>query len=616
MGRVLAAGVLAATLVLAGGNARAACSGDCGGDGQVTVDELIACVDISLEIGPLDHCPACDRDRNGRVAIDEVVASVNLLLGLSSCEQCVPAGESCEVAACCADNACVDIDGAVGCRPRCSADSQCASGCCAELGPGTHACAPARYCAIPPVAVDTVVSTADGSSRVAEHTQWVVPGAASGPTVQVELARPRQRLHGVGAALTESSAYLLAQLPAAERADLLGALFAPDRGGLSVVRIVIGASDFSLEHRSLADAPVPDPDLSTFSIDRDRQWVIPVLREILAVNPAIEIVASPWSAPGWMKNTGSYLLGILQPEYEAAFARYLVRFLEAYRAEGIDVGWLTVQNEPAAIQISYPSMVMDPAQQARLVRDHLGPALVAAGLKTRVLTWDHNWCDAKPPGGCAGPAPASFPLDVLADTAGAHSLAGTAFHCYGGDQAVANDAVHDAWPGLQIWHTECSGGTWQSDPFTDTARLVITDRNHWSSATLLWNLALDSDHGPHLGGCDTCRGVVTVDPASGTWVPEVDRDVLATVARYGPQGSGVLETTASPGPVLVTGVCSPDHRPAAILLNTGGPTTATVRFGDLALPVDLAEHSLTAARAPQGATCELAEWLPLPPAPS
>lgn len=616
MGRVFAVGVLAATAVLAVGNARALCGGDCSGDGQVTVDELIACVEISLEIGPLDRCPTCDGDGNGRVAIDEILASVNLLLGRSPCAECVPAGASCEAAACCADHVCVDLDGSVGCQPRCAADSQCASGCCAELGAGVHACAPAQYCAIPPVAIDTVVSAADGSSRVAAQTRWVVPGAASGPTVQVELARPRQRIHGLGAALTESSAYLLAQLPAAERADLLEALFAADRGGLSVVRIVIGASDFSLEHRSLADSPVPDPDLSTFSIDRDRQWVIPVLREILTVNPSLEIVASPWSAPGWMKNTGSYLLGVLQPEHEATFARYLVRFLEAYRAEGIDVGWLTIQNEPAAIQITYPSMVMDPAQQARLVRDHLGPALLAAGLETRVLTWDHNWCDATPPGGCAGPAPASFPLAVLADSAGAPPFAGTAFHCYGGDQTAANDALHDAWPGLQIWHTECSGGTWQSDPFTDTARLVITDRNHWSSATLLWNLALDPDHGPHLGGCDTCRGVVTVDLAVGTWVPEVDRDVLATVARFGPQGSSVLDTTTSPGSVLATGVCSPDRRPAAILLNTGGPTAATVRFGELALPVELAERSLIAVRAPQGTTCELAEGLPLSPDPS
>ncbi len=466
------------------------------------------------------------------------------------------------------------------------------------------------------VEVDIVESTADGSIRAVERTDAVTPGTAAGPLVDVLLDQPRQRLHGVGAALTESSAHLIAGLPPAERRALIEALFSPDQGGMSVLRIVIGASDFSLEHRSLAESPVPDPDLTTFTIERDRRWVIPVLREILAVNPDIEIVASPWSAPGWMKNTGSYLYGVLEPEHEGVYAEYLIRFLDAYRAEGIDVSWLTVQNEPAAIQLTYPSMVMRPDQQARLVEDHLAAALVRTGLPTRVLTWDHNWCDAEPPGGCAGPAPPSFPLEVLTATDGGYPLAGTALHCYGGDQATANDAIHAAWPALQIWHTECSGGEWQADPFVDTSQLILTDRNHWSNASLLWNLALDPDHGPHLGGCDTCRGVVTVDPTTQTWESEVDRDVLATIARFGPRGSGVLHTTTPSAPDLTaTGVCSPDNRPAAVILNRGSATTATVRFGDLDLPIELAGRSLTAVRAPTGTTCSLADWAPLPAPP-
>lgn len=477
------------------------------------------------------------------------------------------------------------------------------------VGAGAAAAEPAVA-----VVVDTVVSTADRSARVQAQQRWVVPGVTSGPVVAVDGDAPRQRLHGVGASLTESSALLIAGLPAEERRSLLEELFAPDRGGLSVLRIVIGSSDFSLEHLGLADSPVPDTELSTFTIERDRRWVIPVLREILAINPTVEIIASPWSAPGWMKTTGVLSWGALEERHEGVYARYLVRFLEAYRAEGIDVDWLTVQNEPAAIQVTYPSMVMAADQQARLLRDHLGPALVEARLPTRVLSWDHNWCDARPPGGCVGTASTPFPLEVLAATGGAHPMAGAAFHCYGGDQAAANDAVHAADPDLQIWHTECSGGTWQRDPFADLARLLITDRNHWSNATLLWNLALDPDHGPHLGGCDTCRGVITVDPATDSWTPEVDQDVLATVARFGPQGSGVLETTASGG-LEASGVCGPDHRPAAVVWNPAGAMTASVRFDDLALLVELPERSVTAVRAPEGVSCELAPWPPLPEVP-
>lgn len=463
-----------------------------------------------------------------------------------------------------------------------------------------------------PVQIETVVSTADGSVRIGGQPRSVTPGAVSGPDVQVDLSGARQRLHGVGASLTESSAALIAGLPADQRHALLTELFAPDRGGLSVIRVVIGASDFSLEHRSLADSPSPDLDLTTFSIERDRRWVLPALREILAIAPDVEVVASPWSAPGWMKDTGQYVWGSLLETYEGAYARYLVRFVEAYRAEGVQVDWLTVQNEPAAVQLTYPSMVMSAAQQTRLLRDHLGPELAAAGLPTHVLSWDHNWCDARPPGGCVGTGPASFPLEVVAAIGDEHPLGGTAFHCYGGDQAQANDAVHAARPDRQLWHTECSGGTWQADPFADTVRLLLTDRNHWSNATLLWNLALDPFHGPHLGGCDTCRGVVTVDPAKGTWASEVDRDVLATVARFGPQGSGVLATTASDG-LLATGVCSPDRRPAAVVWNPGEAVTANIRFADLALPVELPGRSLTAVQAPEGTTCDLATWPPLPP---
>jgi glucosylceramidase len=244
-----------------------------------------------------------------------------------------------------------------------------------------------------------------------------------------------------------------------------------------------------------------------------------------------------------MKDPANILYGSLKPEYEDVYARYLVRYLEAYRDEGIPIGWLTVQNEPAAIQLTYPSMIMSSEQQARLVHDDLGPALGAAGLTTQVLIWDHNWCDAQLPGSCAGPAPPSFPFDVLTRVGATAPIAGTALHCYGGDQATANDALHEAWPDLRIWQSECSGGEWQgsrSDAFAATTQLVMTDRNHWSNATILWNLALDPGHGPHLGGCDTCRGVVTIDPTSDTWTPELERDVLATVSRFGGRGSGVL----------------------------------------------------------------------------
>jgi len=458
-----------------------------------------------------------------------------------------------------------------------------------------------------PRTATVLTSTADAALRLQESDADLRLSPRVAPTVEVHLDRPRQELAGVGAALTDASAHLIAGLPAPTRHRLLSALFDPRRGGLGVVRIVIGASDFSRVHASLDDSPVPDPDLTRFTIDADRAEIIPVLREILAIAPRVQIVASPWSAPAWMKDTGSYLYGRLLPEYEDAYARYLVRFLQAYRAAGVPVRWLTVQNEPAAIQLTYPSMLMDAEQQARLIHDDLGPALAQAGLDPQVLVWDHNWCDARPPGGCAGPAPASFPLEVLRLTGAAPPVGGTAFHCYGGDQATANEAVHAAWPTLAIWQTECSGGEWQGPrpaAFAQTATLVLEGWNHWANAELLWNLALDPDHGPHLGGCDTCRGVVTVDPATGAWTPELDRDVLATFGWAGGRGSRVLETSVDPASGLgATALCDPRGHVGVVVLNPGDATTATIGIGALAVQVRAPTQSLTAVRVPRVAPC-------------
>lgn len=459
-----------------------------------------------------------------------------------------------------------------------------------------------------PVLLDVVTSTGDGAARVEASQRWVERGAPGGAAVAIRLDRPRQRIRGVGASLTESSAWLIAGLPEAERRALLESLFDPAQAGVSVLRLTIGASDFSLEHLSLDESPVPDPELTAFSIERDRQWVIPVLQEILAIRPDIEIMGSPWSAPGWMKH-GNFVRGNLKPEFEDAFARYLVRFVEAYRDEGIPVDWLTVQNEPAAFQSTYPSMNMWPDQQARLLRDHLGPALALAGLATRVMIWDHNWCDAQFPGDCKGPAPPSFPFEVMAETGRIFPIAGTALHCYGGDQIVANEAIHDAWPDLEIWQTECSAGEWlgtRAQAFQSTAHRILNDWNHWANASLLWNLALDPDNGPHLGGCDTCWGVITVDPSDDSWVRELEWDALAIVARFGPPGSAVLETATAAGSGLVaTGVCSPERRAAAIVLNPGPATTVTIAFGDLHVPVEVGAASLTAVRAPAHVRCRL-----------
>lgn len=467
-----------------------------------------------------------------------------------------------------------------------------------------------------PSTLAAVVSSADGTQRVAATDLAVGPlTAGDDAQVTVALDAPRQPLFGVGAALTDASAHLLARLPAAERDDALRTLFAPDRGGLSVVRLVIGSSDFSRSIQSLDDSDEPDPTLAKFSIDHDRAEIIPIARQIMTINPDVRFIASSWSAPGWMKTTNDIIFGLLDPQYEGVYADYLVRFATEYRDAGVPIDRISVQNEPAALSLESPTMTMDTAQQIRVI-EAVGARLAAAGLDTRVLVWDHNWCTATPPGGCSAPAPPQAALDILDATDGGYPVAGTALHCYGGNQVAANNGIHDARPGLEIWQTECSGGDWngtRSQAFTGQATLVLRDYANWASASLLWNLALDPDHGPHTGGCNDCRGVLTVDPATSSWEPNLDFDVLATVARFAPAGSGALTTTLADAPAKLeaAAVCSPDHRAAVTLWNPGAATTVSVRFGASGFSVPLGAGTLTSVRAPEDVDCVVAEPLPL-----
>lgn len=216
------------------------------------------------------------------------------------------------------------------------------------------------------------------------------------------------------------------------------------------MRLTIGASDFSRRHYSLDDPPNggDDPALDHFSIEANRGDVIPVARAARALNPQLKLMASPWSAPAWMKDNRSLVQGRLAPAHYDAFARYLLRYVEAYRAEGLPIFALTVQNEPDFEPRDYPGMRLNAPERARLIGDHLGPMLAARADAPQLLDWDHNW--DKP----------QEPLAVLRDPAAGRHVAGVAWHCYQGEPD-AQTPVHDAFPGKDAYMTECSGGTWE-----------------------------------------------------------------------------------------------------------------------------------------------------------
>jgi glucosylceramidase len=409
------------------------------------------------------------------------------------------------------------------------------------------------------------VTTADQSRLLAREPDVALSsGAPVGNLIDVDPERRYQEMVGFGAAITDSSAWLIEKrLSAAQRAALLAELFGRDGGlGFNFTRISIGASDFSLSHYSLDDPPggAADPQLAHFSIAPNRDYLLPVLRAALAINPDLRIVASPWSPPGWMKTSGSMVRGRLRPDAYAPFASYLVKFVDAYAEDGIPIFALTIQNEPDFEPHDYPGMKLNAQERARIIGQFLGPMLAQRRTRPLLLDWDHNWIDPK------------SPRAVLADPVAAPFIAGVAWHCYRGD-VKAQGPVHDAHPDKDAYLTECSGGNWE--PRWERSlqwfvhQLIIGSVRGWSRGVLLWNLALDEQHGPHAGGCADCRGVVTIDSATGAITRNVEYYVLAHASRFVRPGARHIEsTTGVRGLESVAFQNADDGSIALIVLNT------------------------------------------------
>jgi len=413
------------------------------------------------------------------------------------------------------------------------------------------------------VDVQAWVTTADKSRLLARDSGLSFATRAAQPIrIDVDAGESFQTIVGFGAAVTDASAWLIqTRLNETQRAALLKELFGRDAGlGLSFTRISIGASDFSRSHYSLDDTPdgKPDPDLARFSIEPNRAELLPVLRAARAINPELRIVASPWSPPGWMKTSGSLVHGRLLPEAQPALAAYLVRFADAFAAEGVPLFALTLQNEPDYDTPDYPGMRLEAAERARIIGQFLGPMLAKRAGSPLILDWDHNW--DKP----------ESPLEVLADRQAAPFIDGVAWHCYGGSVA-SQMPVHDAHPDKNAYLTECSGGEWDKG-WADSLRwftreLIIGSTRGWSRGIVLWNLALDETHGPHAGGCGDCRGVVTIDSRSGAITRNLEYYVLGHASRFVMPGAHRIESTTGVKGLATVAFQNADGSMALIVLN-------------------------------------------------
>ena len=413
------------------------------------------------------------------------------------------------------------------------------------------------------VDVEAWVTTGDRSRLLARESGLSFATRATlANQIDVDADRRYQSIVGYGAAVTDASAWLIqTRLNEAQRAALLKELFGRDDGlGLSFTRISIGASDFSRSHYSLADTPdgKPDPDLKHFSIEPNRAELLPVLRAARSINPDLRIVASPWSPPGWMKTSGSLVHGRLLPEAQPALAAYLVRFSDEFAAEGVPLFALTLQNEPDYDTPDYPGMRLEAPERARIIGEFLGPMLAKRPGAPIILDWDHNW--DKP----------ESPLAVLADRQANPFIAGVAWHCYGGDVA-AQTPVHAAYPDKDAYLTECSGGEWDKG-WADSLRwftreLIIGSTRGWSRGIILWNLALDEQHGPHAGGCGNCRGVVTIDSRTGAITRNLEYYVLGHASRFVMPGAHRIESTTGVKGLASVAFQNPDRSMVLIVLN-------------------------------------------------
>lgn len=393
----------------------------------------------------------------------------------------------------------------------------------------------------PPVVsrVEVWLSTADHRLKLARQSDLVVrPNDASPADIAIDASARYQTMVGFGAAMTDASAWLLhTKLDAPRRRELLRELYGPPPNlNLDMMRLTIGASDFSLRLYTLDDIPFgqTDPTLRRFDVTANEEDVIPVVQEAMAIEPDLFVVASPWTAPAWMKTNENLIGGELQEQYESVYADYLVKYVDTYRGHGIPIAALTLQNEPAFSPISYPGMLMGPEQRARIVAKYLGPKLAGRRPPTRILDWDHNWSHPEQP------------LAVLGDPAAARYVDGVAWHCYEGSQHEQG-RVHRAHPDKNTYITECSGGDWElsvnGELLWFSRNLLVTGIRQWAKGAIYWNLALDENHGPHFGGCALCKGIVTIDSQTGAVTRNDEYYAIAHFSKFVTRGAVRLKST-------------------------------------------------------------------------
>jgi glucosylceramidase len=401
-------------------------------------------------------------------------------------------------------------------------------------------CSSSNDAVVPPVAPPVVVVN-DVDFWLTKGDQNVLLAKQSGnlgfntivnsyPNIEVNAAQKYQTIDGFGYTLTGGSASVINQLNATKKVALLQELFGTSETaiGVSYIRISIGASDLNSEPFTYNDIPVgaTDLDLTKFSLDKDRNGVLALLKQILTINPKILILATPWSAPLWMKDKNSFVGGKLQTKYYEVYAKYFVKYIQQMKAEGIAIDAITPQNEPLHGG-NNPSMEMSALEQMDFIKNHLGPAFKTANITTKIIAYDHN---------CDNP---NYPKAILADAVAYPFVDGSAFHLYAGDITALSE-VYNAYPAKNIYFTEqftASTGDFGGDLKWHLKNVIIGSMRNWSKNALEWNLANNAAFEPHTaGGCTTCKGALTINSGE-SFQRNVAYYIIAHASKFVPAGS-------------------------------------------------------------------------------
>lgn len=390
-----------------------------------------------------------------------------------------------------------------------------------------------------------------------------------------------QEMDGFGAAITGSTCYNLLKMTPANRKKLLTETFDPTTGNAySYIRISIACSDFSMDEYTYCDTK----GIANFAIHPyDVRDLFPVLKEILAINPKVKLLASPWTCPRWMKVNNltdkqaynSWTGGHLNPDYYQDYATYFVKYIQAMKAEGFNIDAVTIQNEPLNSGNS-ASLVMNWPEQRDFIKTALGPAFKANGIKTKIIAFDHNYNYD----GIASEK--NYPVNIYNDAEAAQYIDGAAYHAYGGDKAELLN-VHNARPDKNLYFTEISIGMWGSgysfaeDLMWNMREVCLGTVNNWSKAVMVWNFMLDDKHAPYRpGGCNMCLGAIDINSSDyATMTKNSHYYTIAHLSKVVAPGAYRIATTGyQAAGIYYSAFLNPDGSYAVVLQNDNSTTTS------------------------------------------